>query len=150
MNLKKNISVLHDHFLFSLTNEDYIKFRGMDIEPMPNIRSYYAEPTKPIYGHTKPTTISESQTALNNFKRGTKRDASAHSIFKNDLYYDPFQRSFMAVIKAQGLDDVVHPDHDPDDGDQYEKELFQENNTLFTLFWLLPSDRKGERVGQRI
>ena len=129
MYLKKNIPVLHDHFLFSLTNEDYIKFKGMDIEPMPNIRSYHAEPTKPMttfYGHTKPTTISESQTALNNFRRGTKRDASAYPIFKNDLYYDPFQRSFVAVIKAQGLYDVVDPDYDPDDGDQYEKELFQE------------------------
>ena len=98
----------------------------MDIGPMPNIRSYHAEPTKPMttfYGHTKPTTISESQTALNNFKRGTKRDASAYSIFKNDLYYDTFQRSFMAVIKVQGLYDVVDPDYDPDDGDQCKREL---------------------------
>ena len=66
----------------------------MDIEAMLNIRSYHAEPTKPMttfYGHTKPTTISESQTALNNFKRGTRRDASAYPIFKNDLYYDTFK-----------------------------------------------------------
>ena len=145
MNLKKNISVVHDHFLFTLTNKDYIEFRGMDIEPKPNIRSYHAEPTKPMttfYGHTKPTTISESQAALKNFKRGTKRDVSAYLIFKNDLYYDPFQRSFMAVIKAQGLYDVVDPDYDPDDGDQYEKDL-KTNGTLFTLYWLLPFRQKG-------
>ena len=32
----------------------------------------------------------------------------------------------MAVIKAQGLYDVADPDYDPDDGDQYDKELFKE------------------------
>ena len=54
-------------------------------------------------GHTKPPALSESHIALNNFKRGTKRDASAYPIFKNDFYYDTFQRSFLAIIKAQGL-----------------------------------------------
>ena len=74
-------------------------------------------------GHMKSTATSESQTALNNFKRGTKRDASAYPIFKNDLYYDTFQRSFLAIIKAQGLYDVADPDYDPGGGDQYEQEL---------------------------
>ena len=49
--------------------------------------------------HTKGTKASESQVALNNFKKGT--DASAFPIFKNDLYYDTFQRSFLATINAQ-------------------------------------------------
>ena len=47
----------------------------MDVEPMPNTRSYHTEPTKPLttfYGHTKPTTISESQTALATSKRVQK------------------------------------------------------------------------------
>ena len=83
MNVEKDISVLYDHFLLSLTKEDYMEFRKMDIELTPNTTSYHGEPTKPMttfYGHTKSTTISESQTALNNFKRGTKRDASAYPI----------------------------------------------------------------------
>ena len=98
-----------------------------------------------FYGHTKPTTISESQSALNIFKKGTKRDASAYPIFKNDLYYDTFLRSFLAVIKAQGLYNVADPDYDPDDGDQYDKELFKEKQ-----FFVYSVDRKEERVGQRI
>ena len=136
MNLKKDISILYDHFLISLT---------MDVEPMPNTRSYHTKTTKPMttfYGHTKPTTISESQTALNNFKKGTKRDVSAYPIFKNVLYYDTFQRSFMTVIKAQGLYDVADPDYDPDDAVQYDKELFQEKHSLFILYWLLLSRQK--------
>ena len=36
-------------------------------------------------------------------QEGTKSDESAYPIFKNDLYYDTFQRSFLAIIKAQGL-----------------------------------------------
>ena len=63
---------------------------------LPNSRSSHIEPHIPIptfTGHTKSSATSESQTALNNFKRGMKRDASAYPIFKNDLYYDTFQRS---------------------------------------------------------
>ena len=71
------------------------------------------------------STPSESQAALNNFKKGTKRDASVYPIFKNDKYYDTFQRSFLANLKAQGLYDVADPDHDPENGDTYEKELFK-------------------------
>ena len=81
-------------------------------------------------GHTKLAPPSESQIALRNFKRGTKRDASAYPIFKNDLYYDTFQRSFLAIIKAQGLHDVANPDFEPDDRDQYAQELFQENQSF--------------------
>ena len=73
----------------------------------------------------KQTTQPETKTALNNFKKGTKRDASVYPIFKNDKYYDTFQRSFFANLKAQGLYDVADPDHDPESGDIYEKELFQ-------------------------
>ena len=45
--------------------------------------------------------------------------------------------SFLVIIKAQGLYDVADPDYDPGDGDHYEQELFQENNHLFILYWLL-------------
>ena len=124
MNMKDDIYILHDHFLISFTGGDYMEFRKMDIEPMPNTRSSHTEPPKPMttfYGHTKPTTISESQTALNNFKKGTKRDASPYPIFNNDLYYDTFQRPFLAIIKAQGLYDVA---------DQYDKELFKEKQVF--------------------
>ena len=73
----------------------------------------------------KQTTQSESKTALNNFKKGTKRDASVYPIFKNDKYYDTFQRSFLANLKEQGINDVADPDHESESGDIYEQELFQ-------------------------
>ena len=101
--------------------------------------------------HTKPTTISESLTVLKNFKKGTKREASAYPIFKNGLYYDTFQRSFLAVIKEQGLYDVADPDYDPDDGDQYDKELFKETQ-LFVYSVLATSlqTEKGRELVKEI
>ena len=101
-----------------------------------------------FYGHTKPTTISESQTALNNFKKGTRRDAPAYPIFKNDLYYDTFQGSFLAVIKAQGLYDVADPDHDNNDYNQYDKELFKEKQ--FYVYSVLVTSLQTEKGGELV
>ena len=119
---------LHDGFLATLTRDSYLKFRHLDTQSFSSSPSSQHEPSKfktSFQGEFKPQTTSESQTALNNFKKGTKRDASVYPIFKNDKYYYTFQRSFLANLKAQGLYDVADPDHDPESGDIYEQELFQ-------------------------
>ena len=79
---------------------------------------------------------------------GTKRDATAYPIIKNVLYYDTFQRSFLAIIKAQGLNDVADPDYDPDDGNYYEQELFQEKQSFVysVLVTSLQADKGRELV----
>ena len=111
----------------------------------------HIEPHTPMTtftGHTKSSANSESQTALNSFKRGSIRDASAYPIFKNDLYYDTFQISFLEIIKAQGLYDVADPDFDPDDGAIYEQELFQEKQSFVysVLVTSLQTDNGRELV----
>ena len=119
---------LHDDFLATLTRDNYLKFRHLDTQSFSSSPSSHHEPSKfktSFQGEFKHQTTSESQTALNNFKKGTKRDASVYPIFKNDKYYDTFQRSFLANLKAQGLYDVADPDHDPESGDIYEQELFK-------------------------
>ena len=119
---------LHDDFLATLTRERYLEFRHMDTLSFSTSSPSHHEPSKlktSFSGESKHQTPSESQTALNNFKKGTKRDASVYPIFKNDKYYDTFQRSFLANLKAQGLYVVADPDHDPENGDTYEKELFK-------------------------
>ena len=119
---------LHDDFLATLTRESYLKFRHLDTQSLPTLPPSHHEPQQLMTSFPsefKQTTHSESKTALNNFKKGTKRDASVYPIFKNDKYYDTFQRSFLANLKAQGLYDVADPDHDPESGDIYEQELFQ-------------------------
>ena len=119
---------LHDDFLATLTRDNYLKFRHLDTQSFSSSPSSHHEPSKlktSFQGELKHHTTSESQTALNNFKKRTKRDASVCPIFKNDKYYDTFQRSFLANLKAQGLYDVADPDHDPESGDIYEQELFK-------------------------
>ena len=119
---------LHDDFLATLTRESYLKFRHLYTQSLPTLPPSHHEPQQLMTSFPsefKQTTQSESKTALNNFKKGTKRDASVYPIFKNDKYYDTFQRSFLANLKAQGRYDVADPDHDPESGDIYEQELFQ-------------------------
>ena len=124
---------LRDDFLATLTRERYLKFRHMDTLSFSASSPSHHEPSKlktSFSCESKHQTPSESQTALNNFKKGTKRDASVYPIFKNDKYYDTFQRSFLANLKAQGLYDVADPDHDPENGDTYEKELFKRKQSF--------------------
>ena len=113
----------------SLTREQFSDFRETDmIRMMSKLSPPPLGPTTPmttLSGYTKGTTASESQATLNNFKKAIKRDVSAYPIFKNDLDYDTFQRSFLATIMAQGLYDVADPDFDHCDQDQYDQQLFQ-------------------------
>ena len=123
-------SELHDDFLSTLTRERYLKFRDHQIknQPLPTLPPSHHESQQHMTSfpsELKQPTQSESKIALNNFKKGTKRDASVYPIFKNDKYYDTFQRSFLANLKAQDLYDVADPDYDPESGDFYEHELFQ-------------------------
>ena len=142
---------LHDDFLATLTRDSYLKFRHMDTQSFSASSPSHHEPSKlktSFPGEFKNQTTSESQTALNNFKKGTKRDASVYPIFKNDKYYDTFQRSFLAKLKAQGLYDVADPDHDPENGDIYEKELFKGKQSFVysVLVTSLQTEKRRELV----
>ena len=73
--MKNGSFTLQDEFLTSLTGEQFIDFRQEDMKLLSNSRSSHIEPHTPMTtftGHTKSSATSESQTALNNFKRGTK------------------------------------------------------------------------------
>ena len=142
---------LHDDFLVTLTRERYLKFKHMDTRSFSASSPSHHEPPKlktSFSGGSTHQTPSESHTALNNFKKGTKRDASVYPIFKNDKYYDTFQRSFLAHLKAQGLYDVADPDHDPENGDIYEKELFkgQQSFVYSVLVTSLQTEKGRELV----
>ena len=83
---------LHDDFLATLTRERYLKFRYMDTLSFSASSPSHHELSKlktSFSGESKHQTLSESQTALNNFKKGTKRDTSVYPIFKNDKFNNP-------------------------------------------------------------
>ena len=142
---------LHDEFLTSSTGEHFIEFRQEDMKLLSNSRSSNTEP------HTHDYICWAYQVKCNfritncpeQLQKGyTKSDASAYPIFKNDLYHDIFQRSFLAIIKAQGLYDVADPDYDPGDGDYYEQELFQEKQSFVysVLVASLQTDKRRDFI----
>ena len=145
---------LHDDFLATLRTERYLKFRHMDTLSFSTSSPSHHEPSKlktSFSGESKHQTPSESQTALNNFKKGTKRDASVYPIFKNHKYYDAFQRSFLANLKAQGLYDVADPDLDLRMVTSMKRNFSKESSPLYILFWLLHfKQKRGENWSKNL
>ena len=145
---------LHDDFLATLIRDGYLKLRHLDTKSFSSSPSSHHEPSKfntSFQGEFKhPTTSESQQTALNNFKKGPNRDDSVYPLFKNDKYYDTFQRSFLANLKAQGLYNVADPDHDPESSDIYEQELFKgKQSFVYSVLVTSRQTEKGERISQR-
>ena len=69
---------LHDDFLATLTRDNYLKFRHMYIQSLSRSSPSHHEPSKlktSFSGESKHQTSSESQTSLNNYKKGPQRKA---------------------------------------------------------------------------
>ena len=69
---------LHEDFLATSTRERYLKFRHMDTQSFSASSPSHHEPYKlktSFSGQSKHQTSSESQTALNNYKKGPQRKA---------------------------------------------------------------------------
>ena len=80
------------------------------------------------------TAASQSQQDLTAFRKGTKRDATAYEVFKDERYYDSFWRVFKTTAKAQGLSNVLNFKYTPPHDDEYAEELFKSNKYFFTPF----------------
>ena len=145
---------LHDDFLAMLTRDSYLKFRHMDTQSFSASSPSHHEPYKlktSFSGETKQQTPSESQTALNNFKKGTKRDASVYPIFKNDKYYDTFHRSSLANLKAQGLYDVADLIMTLRMVTSMKRNFSKQSSPLYIMFWLLHfKQKRGENWSKNL
>ena len=80
MKYEEGSSELHDDFLFTLTRERYINFRKQQIknQPLPTLPPSHHESQQHMTsfsGESKHQTSSESQTSLNNYKKGPQRKA---------------------------------------------------------------------------
>ena len=129
-------SELHDDFLATLTRDSYLKFRHMDALSFSASSPSHHEPYKlktSFSGESKHQTPSESQTALNNFKKGTKRDASVldHEITPS-LLEDINQHSDDSVLQDSIFDEY---------GDLHHRAI----QTL-NIFCDLPSLPPGEPI----
>ena len=146
--MKKTAFELYAEHLLAPTQEQYNDFRQEDMIRMTSgPTSPPLDPATPMTtftGHRKGSIASESQVAINSFKKGTKRDASDIPSSRMISTMTHFQRSFLATLKEQGFD----PDFDPDDGGQYEIQLFLEkqSSVYSVLIASLQTDKGRELV----
>ena len=47
------------------------------------------------------------------FKRGIKREASAYSTFKDEQYFDKFQRDIFITAKSHDVSEILDPTFTP-------------------------------------
>ena len=104
---------LHDDFLATLTRDNYLKFRHMDSQSFKSFSTSspsHHEPSKlkkSFSGESKHQTPSESQTALNNYKKGPQRQAffsQQQEISDDDEY---------ANVEEQFFTDPEPEEHSP-------------------------------------
>jgi hypothetical protein len=70
--------------------------------------------TQPTQGSTRQTSTVEatnSNPALDNFKKGIKRDPTSFLTLKDKRFQDSWRKKFVTVIGAQDLDHVIDPDY---------------------------------------
>ena len=129
---------LFDHIIFTVcqffTKEraDYL-MKWMKYHGFENITQVPVSPMKSLSSVKSVSTVtaaSQSQQDLTAFRKGTKRDATAYEVFKDERYYDSFWRVFKTTAKAQGLSNVLNFKYTPPHDDEYAEELFQEQQVF--------------------
>ena len=103
-----------DYDLSLLTKADFDHFKiNSDLPPSPitHTPGLTTSPSMAILG------MSDSQIALINFKKETKRDLSTYPTFKSEKYYATFYCSFHTTTSAQGVGDILDPKFYPKQGD---------------------------------
>ena len=99
---------LHDDFLATLTRERYLKFRHMDTLSFSASSPSHLEPSKlrtSFSGESKHQTPSESQTALNNYKKGPQRKPffSQQEEISDDDEYANAQEQFSMIQNQRNI-----------------------------------------------
>ena len=100
---------LHDDFLATLTRDNYLNFRHMDSQSFKSFSASspsHHEPSKlktSFSGESKHQTPSESQTALNNYKKGYQRSAflSQQEEISDDDEYANAEKQFFTDPKPE-------------------------------------------------
>ena len=78
--------------------------------------------------------------ALNDFKRGIKRDKSHYKELKDDKQWDRWQKATIATARSYGCEDIFDPDYNPASIDEEAVDIFDEkkqqhsNNLSIVVF----------------
>ena len=141
---------LYAEDLLTLTRDQFNGFRQADLIRMMGKTSSpppgHTAPMMTLSGFTKRTVTSESQAALNTFKKGTKGDASAYPTNKNDLYFDIFTSWLLSKPKVLMML-LTHILILMVEISMINNSL-KKNNLLYILYWLLLSRETRKRTSQ--
>ena len=81
---------------------------------------------------TESKPISNQKQKLPSFKKGIKREEAAYPTLKDERYFDGFTRSLYITAKSQECEQVLDPDHTPNNA---EKDLFEAKQIfMFSVF----------------
>ena len=72
------------------------------------------------------STVKSAAEKLAEFKKGNKRDAALYPILKDHRFWNNWNRSVLAQVRAHDLKEVFDLENEPKEGD---KELFEESRT---------------------
>jgi hypothetical protein len=112
-------SPLENSELVALTSGDFILYRRSALGQVSNVPAT----TSPSLNNQL-STSAKAQSAVDEFKRGVKRDKTHYPILKDDRYWDNFYRSFVVTAVSHNVEKVLDPSYAPTDPS--EKSLFEE------------------------
>ena len=145
---------LHYDFLSTLTRDSYLKFRHMDTQSFLASSPSHHEPSKlktSFSGEFKHQTTSESQTALNNFKKGPRgmpqsiaysRMTGTMILFKGHSWQTSRHKaSMMLLTLIMTLSMVIYMNTN----------FSKESSPFYILFWLLHfKQKRGENRSKNL
>ncbi|EEC42961.1 predicted protein [Phaeodactylum tricornutum CCAP 1055/1] len=106
--------------LVALNNEDFVLYRRSALGQVSTATAPVNAPP------TVQSPIGKTRSAVEDFKRGIKRDKTHYPVLKDDRYWDNFYRSFVVTAVTHNVDKVLDPTYIPTD--PLEKSLFEEQN----------------------
>ncbi|EEC51029.1 predicted protein [Phaeodactylum tricornutum CCAP 1055/1] len=106
--------------LAALNNKDFVLYRRSALGQVSStVAPIVTNPNAAI-----PT--AKTRSAVEDFKRGIKRDKTHYPVLKDDRYWDNFYRSFVVTAVSHNVEKVLDPSYLPTD--PLEKSLFEEQN----------------------
>jgi hypothetical protein len=112
-------SPLENSELVALTSGDFILYRRSALGQVSNVPATISPSL-----NNQLSTSTKARSAVDEFKRGVKRDKTHYPILKDDRYWDNFYRSFVVTAVSHNVEKVLDPSYAPTDPS--EKSLFEE------------------------
>ncbi|EEC44015.1 predicted protein [Phaeodactylum tricornutum CCAP 1055/1] len=112
-------SPLENSELVALTSGDFILYRRSALGQVSNVPATISPSL-----NNQLSTSTKARSAVDEFKRGVKRDKTHYPILKDDRYWDNFYRSFVVTAVSHNVEKVLDPSYAPTDPS--EKSLFEQ------------------------